>query len=246
MFGTVIYPVLFPIAFLFVSIHEGSHEDIVFCLLGCSLDNYPILRIHLMFLGVSVYFSLKFLMLTFLSILYIGFMTYSSLGLVLGLTKFTLTHEVECTLILIYSVILMTCLIASLSAVPDAMSRASLVFQNIYNKETIRDEFLELEPPGFQRLITIKALSKLNPVYITAWDILKVDRSLLLSTFGCILTFGILIIQLQRQLRNEIETGISYTVGPLNSSNLSVLSECMHSLLTLLDLNRKACQSTDL
>ncbi|GIY14700.1 uncharacterized protein CDAR_12631 [Caerostris darwini] len=272
MFGTVIYPVLFPIAFLFVSIHEGSHEDIVFWLLGCPLDNCPILRILLMFLGVSVYFSLKFLMLTFLSILYIGFskklsnaiqkqteileidffspsfychvktyhlivkscllfndaiklsvflmfclffaVTYSSLGLVLGLTKFTLTHEVECTLILIYSVILMTCLISSLSAVPDAMSRASLIFQNIYNKEIIRDEFLELEPPGFQRLMTIKALSKLKPVYITAWDIMKVDRSLLLSTFGCILTFGILIIQLQTQLRNEIETGISCTVEP--------------------------------
>ncbi|GIY44585.1 uncharacterized protein CEXT_658111 [Caerostris extrusa] len=126
--------------------------------------------------------------------------TYSGLGLVLGLTELTLTHKVECTLMLIYSVILMTCLIASLSAVPDAMSRASFVFQNIYNKEIIRDEFLELKPPGLQRLMTVKALSKLNPVYVTIWGMLKVDRSLLLSTFGCILTFGILIIQLQRNL----------------------------------------------
>ncbi|GIY90737.1 uncharacterized protein CDAR_575731 [Caerostris darwini] len=129
--------------------------------------------------------------------------TYSGLGLVLGLTKPSLTHQVECTLMLIYSVTLMTRLITSLSAVPDAMSRASLLFQNIYNKEIIRHEFLKLDPSGFQRLMTLKALSKLNPVYITAWNVWKVDRKLLLNTFGCILTFGILIIQLQRTTEEQ-------------------------------------------
>ncbi|GIX83843.1 hypothetical protein CEXT_295351 [Caerostris extrusa] len=58
MFGTVIYPILFPNAFLFVSSHEGSHQDIVSWLLGYSLDSNPILRITLMFLGYKrLYFS---------------------------------------------------------------------------------------------------------------------------------------------------------------------------------------------
>ncbi|GIX88660.1 hypothetical protein CDAR_106161 [Caerostris darwini] len=123
---------------------------------------------------------------------------YTSLGLALGMVDLTLTHVVECILTFVYCVISIMCLITSLSDVPAAMRKASATFQNIYNKEILKDEFLKLDPSGFQRLVAIRALSNLNPVYITAWDMLKVDKNLLLNNFGCILTFGILFIQLQR------------------------------------------------
>ncbi|GIY77605.1 uncharacterized protein CEXT_451791 [Caerostris extrusa] len=123
---------------------------------------------------------------------------YTSLGLALGQVDFELNHVVECVLTFIYCVVSIVCLITSLSDVPSAMSDASILFQNVYNKEILKAELLTLDPPGLQRLMTIKALRNLNPVYVTVWDMLKVDRSLLLSTFGCILTFGILIMQLQR------------------------------------------------
>ncbi|GIY14695.1 uncharacterized protein CDAR_12601 [Caerostris darwini] len=123
---------------------------------------------------------------------------YTSLGLALGQVDFELNHVVECVLTFIYCIISIVCLITSLSDVPSAMSSASVLFQNVYNNEILKAELLTLDPPGLQRLMTIKALSNLNPVYVTVWDMLKVDRSLLLSTFGCILTFGILIMQLQR------------------------------------------------
>ncbi|GFQ81608.1 uncharacterized protein TNCT_287141 [Trichonephila clavata] len=123
---------------------------------------------------------------------------FTALGLALGVAGFAfLSQMAESILTCLYCGISATCLILSLSSIPNAMEEATIVFQNIYRKELLKNNIGN--PFDNQRLLLIKSLSEIKPIYITVWDMFRVDNSLLFSFFGCILTFGILIIQIKRE-----------------------------------------------
>ncbi|GFQ81609.1 uncharacterized protein TNCT_287151 [Trichonephila clavata] len=120
---------------------------------------------------------------------------YISLGLALRSTGSAIVHHlVESVLTCFYCGAAITWLIVSISDVPTSMEDAAEVFQNLYREELLRN--IVINPQTVQRLMLIKALSEMKPIYITVWDTLRVDKSLLLNYFGCTLTFGILIMQI--------------------------------------------------
>ncbi|GFY55510.1 uncharacterized protein TNIN_264311 [Trichonephila inaurata madagascariensis] len=123
---------------------------------------------------------------------------YISLGLALrstGSASYAIVHHlVESILTCFYCGAAVTWLIVSISDVPTSMEDAAVVFQILYREELLKN--IVINPQSVQRLMLIKALSKMKPIYITVWDTLRVDKSLLLNSFGCTLTFGILIMQI--------------------------------------------------
>ncbi|KAG8185534.1 hypothetical protein JTE90_012870 [Oedothorax gibbosus] len=96
-----------------------------------------------------------------------------------------------------------TCIYVSLiivvsfaAKIPNTMEQTSASFQELYCSDLLKNK-KEVLPQNFGHLMLLKALSELKSVHLTVWDMLKVDKSLILSFTGCILTFGILIMQIK-------------------------------------------------
>ncbi|GIX78489.1 uncharacterized protein CDAR_17151 [Caerostris darwini] len=250
-------PMMLSIILLAFNGFEHSKSFIKFWLLGHTFDEHPVLESVLIFFGIMVYYSLKFMIMSLLSVVYIAFSSklsraikiqsenletsfhsqsfhdqvnvyhqiiqccilfsnaikvsiflilclvfsaiYNALELSLRYTGFAVLPTLgESVILFIYCGTVFTYLISSVSKLPTSMEKAAVLFQNMYSKEILRNEFLNFNPLFIQRLMTVKALSEVKPVYITAWNIIKVDKSLLLNSFGCMLTFGILIMQLRK------------------------------------------------
>lgn len=89
----------------------------------------------------------------------------------------------------------MVALIAFASGIPTAMREKSLrfkdIYQNIFLEDTTKARL------NSKRMKIINSLSSVDPVYLTVYGMLKVDKSLILSTFGCAITYCILIMQLK-------------------------------------------------
>lgn len=47
-----------------------------------------------------------------------------------------------------------------------------------------------------ERLTLLKNLSKIKPFYLTACGALVMNKTLIVSSFGCFLTYGFLLLQL--------------------------------------------------
>ncbi|GFU33985.1 uncharacterized protein TNCV_656461 [Trichonephila clavipes] len=121
---------------------------------------------------------------------------FVTLGLAFGVARLPfLPHLVESVLTFVYCSALITCLILALSDVPTAIEEAATVFHDQYTEELLK--FNVINTYNVQRLTLLKALSEINPIYITVWDTFRVDKSLLLNSFGCTLTFGILLMQIK-------------------------------------------------
>ncbi|GFT72216.1 uncharacterized protein NPIL_176451 [Nephila pilipes] len=121
---------------------------------------------------------------------------FITFGLAFGIARDPfLPHFVESVLTCAYCGASITWLILSLSDVPTAMEESATVFQTLYRDELLKHNIINLQ--CIPRLTLVKALSEIKPIYITVWDALRVDKSLLLNSFGCTLTFGILIMQLK-------------------------------------------------
>ncbi|KAF8773530.1 hypothetical protein HNY73_016185 [Argiope bruennichi] len=125
---------------------------------------------------------------------------YSSLGLALGRAGILaiLPTVVEAFLTITYCGASVFYLISSLSNIPNTIKSSSAQFRDLYNRELLKVQMSKLDPLHMQCLLMLKSLSEIKPVYVTVWDMLKVERSLLLSSFGCTLTFGFLIMEMNR------------------------------------------------
>ncbi|GBN42986.1 hypothetical protein AVEN_24379-1 [Araneus ventricosus] len=124
---------------------------------------------------------------------------FGSLGVALGQAGLGIvTSQLEAALTSSYYAATIFCLILSLSELPNSMEKSSEQFQNLYNRKLAENCVLKSQPYTMQNLKLLKAMSAIKPVYFTVWGMLRVDKSLLLSIFGCTLTFGILIMQLNR------------------------------------------------
>ncbi|GBN01141.1 hypothetical protein AVEN_248326-1 [Araneus ventricosus] len=124
---------------------------------------------------------------------------FGCLGVALGQAGLGIvTSQLEAALTSSYYAGTIFCLILSLSELPNSMEKSSEQFRNLYNRRLAENCVLTLQPYTMQNRKLLKAMSEIKPVYFTVWGMLRVDKSLLLSIFGCTLTFGILIMQLNR------------------------------------------------
>ncbi|GFR20338.1 hypothetical protein TNCT_526851 [Trichonephila clavata] len=117
---------------------------------------------------------------------------FTVLGQALGISGLSLKFQIgESLLTSFYCSLLIIYLISSLSNIPATLEEMSSVLQNVYRNELLKCN----EENHFDtlRLMMLKTLSEIKPIYMTVWDMFRVNRSLLLSSFGCLLTFGILI-----------------------------------------------------
>ncbi|GFS49441.1 uncharacterized protein TNIN_158161 [Trichonephila inaurata madagascariensis] len=122
---------------------------------------------------------------------------FTVLGQALGISGLSLEFQIgESLLTGFYCSLLIIYLISSLSNIPETLEEISTILQNVYRKELLKCN--ETNHLDTLRLMMLKTLSEIKPISITVWDMFRVNRSLLLSSFGCLLTFGILITQLQR------------------------------------------------
>lgn len=77
------------------------------------------------------------------------------------------------------------------SGVPKAMANAKLQFQMMYRKELINNNF-----SNRRRLLILQVLCDTKIGKLSACNTLFLDRSLIISSLGCFLTYGFLLMQL--------------------------------------------------
>lgn len=89
----------------------------------------------------------------------------------------------------------MVALLTFASGIPTAMRDQSLRLKDIYQNILLEDSAkVRLNS---KRMKIVDSLSSVDAVYLTVYGMLKVDKSLILSTFGCAKTYCILIMQLK-------------------------------------------------
>lgn len=86
-------------------------------------------------------------------------------------------------------------LLALASGIPNAMMDNAIRFKDIY-QSMLLDDFGGV-CVNSRTLQVINALSNVDPVYLTVYGLLNVDKGLILSTFGCFITYCILVMQLK-------------------------------------------------
>ncbi|GBM47592.1 hypothetical protein AVEN_77032-1 [Araneus ventricosus] len=91
------------------------------------------------------------------------------------------------------SVFSVVTLLTFASEVPAATSETRALFRRLYQHVILEGREISLK-----NLMLLKSLRDTEPFHLTAWDLIKVEKALILSLFGTSLSFCILIMQLKR------------------------------------------------
>ncbi|KAG8182899.1 hypothetical protein JTE90_004263 [Oedothorax gibbosus] len=123
---------------------------------------------------------------------------YTGLEMIMGQAKIIPSPAADIDAILT----LLSCGVPSISLmllgskIPEAMTAAKLRFQYVHRKALVGDNgHVGICP---KQLVLLKALGRIKPLSLTAAKMLKIDKSLILTSFGCALTYCILIRQLEK------------------------------------------------
>lgn len=100
----------------------------------------------------------------------------------------------EAILVIIVCSALFTSAVIAGSRIPRAVDKIRFKYKDLYHKEKI-DEII-YHNTSKERLTLLKTLSKIKPFYLTACGTLAINKTLIVSSFGCFLTYGFLLIQL--------------------------------------------------
>lgn len=95
----------------------------------------------------------------------------------------------EIAVTLVTSSIFFSGIIIFASDIPQTMRKARLQYQVLYRVEVI-DHYKSSR----ERLLMLKVLSEIEIIYLSACDSLTFDRSLIISSAGCFLTYGFLLL----------------------------------------------------
>ncbi|GBM47594.1 hypothetical protein AVEN_77034-1 [Araneus ventricosus] len=120
---------------------------------------------------------------------------YAGLGIALDETQPTPKHivPVEATFTIAICIISVFSFLTVASKVPSAMTETRTIFQEIYQQTLFKRIYNSNE-----ELLILKSLGETEPFYFTAGEFFRLDKGLILSFFGTVLTFCILIMQLKR------------------------------------------------
>lgn len=77
------------------------------------------------------------------------------------------------------------------SGIPEAMEKASNRFQFLFRRILLQNGAVSAKD-----LMLLKSVGEMKPVYLTVGDLMLVKKSLILSSFGCTVTYCLLIMQL--------------------------------------------------
>ncbi|GBL99835.1 hypothetical protein AVEN_162839-1 [Araneus ventricosus] len=118
-------------------------------------------------------------------------------GLSLALRTKTSAPEnamaIESVLAIVTSTSVVAGLFSFASGIPTAMAEIRTEFRQLYHQIILDDRSIALK-----NFVMLKALGDTEPFYLTAWDLFRIDKSLILTIFGTTLSFCILILQLKR------------------------------------------------
>ncbi|GFQ85088.1 uncharacterized protein TNCT_72751 [Trichonephila clavata] len=118
-------------------------------------------------------------------------------GIGIALREQTSTPNVaiytESVFTLIPCIFIIVILLIIASRITAKTSETRLTFQQLY-----RNNIVDGGSISTQQIKLIKVLMQQEPFYLTAWDFFRVDKGLILSLFGTVLTFCILIMQLKK------------------------------------------------
>ncbi|GBM47593.1 hypothetical protein AVEN_77033-1 [Araneus ventricosus] len=122
---------------------------------------------------------------------------YTGLGIALRQND-TETHLnypqiIESVFIIAGCVFSVVTLLSFASEVPDATSETRSMFREVYQHIVLENKSISLK-----NMLLLKTLEEVETFYLTALDILRVDKGLILSLFGTALSFCILLMQLKR------------------------------------------------
>ncbi|KAG8185533.1 hypothetical protein JTE90_012869 [Oedothorax gibbosus] len=134
----------------------------------------------------------------FLMLLMFSLDMYTALGLVLGHVKgrATITLATEFVLTSFYCFFYLVLVVSFSADIPDAMEQIGLRFQVLYRAELADSR--NHQYTNTKNIVLLKALGDLEPVYMSVYGMVRVDKSLILSFVGCILTFSVFFMQLKR------------------------------------------------
>ncbi|KAG8183696.1 hypothetical protein JTE90_014672 [Oedothorax gibbosus] len=121
---------------------------------------------------------------------------YNGLGMALGMATDipAAVNMAESVMTLCLCVVCIIGLVACASKVPEEMSMISNLFQEFHQNALLEIE--HLDHGSMKKVLLLKMLSETRPVYLSACGMLHLNRSYVLSCFGCALSFCILIMQL--------------------------------------------------
>lgn len=104
--------------------------------------------------------------------------------------------DIDAMLTIMFSGFAIVSLVVLGSDIPESMATARSRFQHISTKELLQTNCnVGINP---KQLVLLKALGKIKPVSVTAYKMLKIDKALILTSFGCALTYCLLIRQLEK------------------------------------------------
>ncbi|KAG8183697.1 hypothetical protein JTE90_014673 [Oedothorax gibbosus] len=121
---------------------------------------------------------------------------YTGLGLALGETKKpSYENVIEPLMTILFCVLSLFQLLFFASKIPEAMQNTSKKFFKMYCNTITKSDLCRSET--VKKLVLMKLVSEMKPVYLTASGMVRLNKGLLLSCCGCALSFCILIIQLK-------------------------------------------------
>ncbi|XP_035206923.1 uncharacterized protein LOC118181830 [Stegodyphus dumicola] len=131
-----------------------------------------------------------------LDLCYFLMTTFTALTLALGYASFSRHIRIqESILILLVSAISIFSIFVCASKIPESLENVKARYQYIYRILSIENCQGKLYEKNILRLL--KILCEIETVHLTVYNVIRVNRNLMLSTVGCILTYSLLVLQLQ-------------------------------------------------
>lgn len=121
------------------------------------------------------------------------FSIYTGLAVLLSSSfQFGTTAVADSALIMILGSIYIIVLWWRASGIPSEMSRLSKIFQDMFIHYQLQRNVSN------RQLLLMKTLSEIRPIRLSVAGMFCIDQKFLLSSFGCIFTYCVLIMQLKR------------------------------------------------
>lgn len=196
----IIFPNIFMILYCFLTFRLARYLEEIkrrMKLLNTSYDSVLYrCYIHKILLQRINVFEKTFSLPIFLQICLLMTLSFTGLALEVEITRYNFYHVIEGILCMYSSITGIISIIYVASNVHHQLHEIKQSNRKLYEYAVIYEENSETKSEK-KSLAILKVISERPVVYLTAWGIFRLDKRLLFSAFGTMITYGFLLIQLK-------------------------------------------------